>query len=489
MSAVIDFVKVVADKVAPPRPTTEVRRYDGGSRAPRLSNWLAPATDANAAIQTPGALRNRSRDLVRNNPWAAKGIGVIVNNTVGYGIRAQLKAPSALRTRQAQSLWNAWAETTACDADGMHDLYGLQAIAMRSLAESGECLIRMRSRRAEDNLPVPFQLQVIEPDLLVDDLSGITSVQLSGAVGNNVIQRGIEYDTLGRRVAYYLYKVHPGSDLINLSPAQYTRVPAEDIIHLYRKDRPGQERGVPWLASVIVTLRELGIYDDAMLKKAQIQNLFAGFMYSDDPSDMADEMDDEIPDLQPGTIYMMKSGRRIEFSSPPPAAEDPQFRDACLRRVAAGLGITFEALTGNLSEVNFSSARLGAMEMGRNVESWQWGLFIPRFCHGVFAWFKQTIAIQGVNTTDLTAEWTPPARTLVDPNKEWNALLTAVRAGFMTLPEAIRSQGYDPDTVLAEQAEYLQKLDAAGVIVESDYRFDAKPKVSATDTQTGAMNA
>jgi capsid protein len=129
------------------------------------------------------------------------------------------------------------------------------------------------------------------------------------------------------------------------------------------------------------------------------------------------------------------------------------------------------------------------MEMGRNVESWQWSLFIPRFCHGVFAWFKQTIAIQGVNTTDLTAEWTPPARTLVDPNKEWNALLTAVRAGFMTLPEAIRSQGYDPDTVLAEQAEYLQKLDAAGVIVESDYRFDAKPKVSATDTQTGAINA
>jgi lambda family phage portal protein len=344
MSAVIDFVKVVADKVAPPRPTTEVRRYDGGSRAPRLSNWLAPATDANAAIQTPGALRNRSRDLVRNNPWAAKGIGVIVNNTVGYGIRAQLKAPSALRTRQAQSLWNAWAETTACDADGMHDLYGLQAIAMRSLAESGECLIRMRSRRAEDNLPVPFQLQVIEPDLLVDDLSGITTVQLSGAVGNNLIQRGIEYDPLGRRVAYYLYKVHPGADLINLSPAQYTRVPAEEIIHLYRKDRPGQERGVPWLASVIVTLRELGIYDDAMLKKAQIQNLFAGFMYSDDPSDMADEMDDEIPDLQPGTIYMMKSGRRIEFSSPPPAAEDPQFRDACLRRVAAGLGITFEAV-------------------------------------------------------------------------------------------------------------------------------------------------
>jgi capsid protein len=239
-----------------------------------------------------------------------------------------------------------------------------------------------------------------------------------------------------------------------------------------------------------VTLRELGIYDDAMLKKAQIQNLFAGFMYSDDPVDLHDEMDDEIPDLQPGTIYMMRGGRRIEFSSPPPAAEDPQFRDACLRRVAAGLGITFEALTGNLSEVNFSSARLGAMEMGRNIESWQWNLFIPRFCDTVFQWFKRMVDIQqGFNVSGLTAEWTAPSITLVDPSREWNALMTAVRAGFMSLPEAIRSQGYDPDSVLAEQSEYLQKLDAAGVIVESDYRFDAKPKVSATDTQTGAMNA
>lgn len=465
------------------------RRYDAASRNPRLSSWLAPATDANAAIQSPSLIRSRARDLVRNNPWASKGISVIVNNCVGYGIRAQLRDKSKARQKQAEMLWQRWAETTACDADGMHDIYGLQALAMRSMAESGECLVRMRSRRPEDGLPIPLQLQVIEPDLLVDDLSGIATIQLSGTDTGNQIQRGIEYDSLGRRVAYYLYKVHPGADLINLSPSQYSRVPAEEIIHLYRKDRPGQQRGVSWLASVIVTLRELGIFEDAYLKRQQISNLFAGFIYSDDPSAMSDELADEIPDLQPGTLYLMKDGRRIEFSNPPPAGEDPAFRDSCLRRVAAGLGITFEALTGNLSEVNFSSARMGAHEMGRNIDAWLWNLFIPRFCNSVFGWFKDALAIQGMNVADLSAEWTPPARTLVDPAREWPALMTAVRAGFMTLPEAIRSQGFDPDAVLAEQADYLKKLDAAGVIVESDYRFDAKPKVSATDTQTGAMNA
>ena len=236
------------------------RRYEAASRNPRLSSWIAPATDANTAIQSPSVIRNRSRDLVRNNPWAAKGVSVIVNNCIGYGIRAQLRDKAKGRQKQAELIWQRWAETTACDADGLHDLYGLQALAKRSMVESGEVLIRRRQRRAEDGLPVPFQIQVIEPDLLVDDLYGIvsytgTAAQIKGNTTGNQIQRGIEYDALGRRVAYYLYKVHPGADIINLSPAQYSRVPADEIIHLFRKDRPGQERGVPWTAPVIVTLR------------------------------------------------------------------------------------------------------------------------------------------------------------------------------------------------------------------------------------------
>lgn len=80
--------------------------------------------------------------------------------------------------------------------------------------------------------------------------------------------------------------------------------------------------------------------------------------------------------------------------------------------------------------------------------------------------------MQGMVTDDITAEWTPPIRTVVDPSKENKALLTAVRAGFMSLPEAIRQQGYDPDLVLEEQQEYLAKLDVAGVLVDSDVRND-----------------
>lgn len=466
-----------------PMPTAK-RKYDAGSNASRLSSWYAPSTDATAAIQAPAKIRNRARDLVRNSPWANKALSVLANNIIGYGIRCQIKGKSKARTKRAQDLWKAHFETTACDADGRNNIYGLQALALRSLCESGECLVRFRPRKASDNLPLPFQLQVIEPDLIADSISSQAIIQLQNG-GKNQVIRGIEYDSIGRRVAYYLYKVHPGAEVLNLSPGQYSRVPAEEIIHLFRKDRPGQERGVTWLAPVVVTLRELGIYEDAYLKRQQLANLFAGFMYSDNPADLDIELEDEIPDLQPGTIYLMKNGRRIEWSTPPPSGEDPKYRDSCLRRIAAGIGITYESLTGDLSNVNFSSGRMGAHEMGRNIDSWQWNTFIPTFCDGVFKWFLDALAVKGIDTTDLSVEWSPPARTVVDPNKEFEALLAGVKAGFMTLPEAIRQQGYDPDAIITEQAEYLAKLDEAGLKVESDFRNEVK---SAPKQDAGGNN-
>ena len=444
----------------------QLRRYDAASQSRRLSGWGTSSTDANSAINDPVTIRNRARDLVRNNPWAAKGVSVIVNNAVGYGIRAQIKSRSRGRATQAQQYWERHLETNAIDADGMHDIYGLQQLAFRALVESGECLIRFRPRRPEDRLPLPFQIQILEADFLADN---IDPPMLSG----NTFLRGIEFDAIGRRVAYHLYKKHPGDTRLN-NTLETTRVPASEIIHVYRKDRPGQERGVSWLAPVIVTLRELAIYEDALLKKQQIGNLFTGFLISNDPNDFEDELSQEIPDLAPGTMYALKPGSDIKFSNPPTAGDDHQFRISCLRRVAAGLGITHESLTGDLSQVNFSSARMGAHEMGRNIDAWLWSLFIPTFCNRVFEWFRDMLSMQGIDTRDLAADWTPPARTIVDPAKEFSALLTAVKSGFLSLPEAIRRQGYDPEAVAREQAEYLQLLDGLGVVVESDFRYGAK---------------
>lgn len=450
------------------------RRYDAASKSTRTANWLTPNSDATSAIQNPEVIRNRSRDLIRNNPWAAKGISVIVNNVIGYGIRAQLKAGNKRNTQRAQDLWKAWAETEQCDASGMSDFYGLQQIVMRSIAESGECLIRMRPRLAADGLAVPFQLQILEPDFFYEFNDGPTS-------SGGYVQRGIEYDAIGRRTAYFLYKNHPGN--VNRFFASFntgfSRVPAYEILHLFRTDRPGQERGVPWLSPVMIRLRELDIFEDAYLNRQKLANLFAGFINTDDPNDAEEEFSD-VTELTPGSMYVLKHGRSVQFNTPPQADDYGPYTLANLKAVAAGLGITYESITGDLSQVNFSSARMGWQEMGRNIDAWRWQLIIPGLCKGVARWFADTVIIP-----DLTTEWTPPARTMVDPIREIPAIKDAIRAGLMTQSEAIREQGYDPEQLLNEMAADNARLDDLGLVLDSDARkISGQGQAQATGTPT-----
>lgn len=440
------------------------RRYEAASKSTRTKNWLTPSTDANAAINHAQTIRNRARDLVRNNPWAAKGVSVIVNNTIGYGIRCQWIGSSKRASKLAQDKWRAWAETTECDAQGLTDFYGIQQLVVRSVVETGECLIRLRPRLASDKLTVPIQLQVLETDYFYEGLDG-KKLSTGG-----YIQKGIEYDAIGRRVAYYLYKDHPGG-LSNfyqfVGNTGYSRVPAYEMIHLFRTDRPGQERGVSWLAPVMIRLRELDIYEDAYLNRQKLANLFAAFITTDNPDETEDEFSD-ISELTPGAMYLLKTGRRMEFSNPPAADDYGPYTLANLKAIAAGLGITYEALTGDLSQVNFSSARMGWQEFGRSIDSWRWQLIIPRLCMGVAQWFKDYASLPDAKPT-----WTPPARVMVDPAREVPAIQNAIRSGLMTGFEAIREQGYDPEQQLDEIAEFNAALDQRSIILDSDPRKTA----------------
>ena len=451
------------------------RRYDAASRTTRTNNWLTPSSDANSAIINPSIIRNRARDLVRNNPWAAKGVSVIVNNVIGYGIRAQWHSKSARRAQIAQDLWKTFAESTQIDAQGLTDFYGIQQTVMRSVVECGECLIRLRPRLPSDGLAVPFQLQVLEPDYLYDLNDGTLP-------NGGYIQRGIEYDAIGRRVAYYLYKAHPGATgrFYSTFSSGYSRVPADSVIHIFRTDRPGQERGVSWLAPVMIRLRELDIYEDAYLNRQKLANLFAAFIYTDDPNETEEEFSD-VSELMPGSMYVLKPGRTVAFSDPPKADDYGPYTLANLKAVAAGLGITYESLTGDLSQVNFSSARMGWQEFGRSIDSWRWQLIIPRLCNGVAKWF---IDFSGLS--DLTHDWTPPARMMVDPIREIPAIKDAIRSGLLTQSEAIREQGYDPEQLLNEMAADNARLDDLGLMLDSDPR---KTSGQGQNQSTGKNNA
>jgi len=204
------------------------RKFEGAATGRRTDGWFSPSTSANTEISTGLIkLRDRSRDLRRNNPYAHKGIQIISSNTIGPGIKTQVKSKNKTKEENFDNLWRAWSETTACDFEGRHNLFGLQTLIMDSLVESGEVLIRKRRVRISDTQPLPLQIQVLESDFLDG-----TKLNFQKSNGNVVIQ-GIEFDKNGKRISYLLFDDHPGGfNQIRTNKFVSNPVNASDVIHV-----------------------------------------------------------------------------------------------------------------------------------------------------------------------------------------------------------------------------------------------------------------
>lgn len=456
---------------------TFARHFEGASMARRTSKWKAPSTGPNAA-NAPALhkLRDRVRDLVRNNPWAASAVDIVRTNVVGSGIIPTPIEGSAKAIANANALWKDWAETPACDADGLSDIYGLQGLVMETVAKSGEVLVRRRRRRPTDSLPIPLQLQVLEPDFLDESKDALVGNRGGRIVG------GVQFDALGRREGYWLFDEHPGESF-RFGGSSYTSrfIDASEILHVFWRDRPGQVRGVPFGSSAVIRMRELDELEDAALVREKIAACFAAFEQDLEPSesdglvDPAKEEDEYT--IEPGTIRKLGAGKTVVFGRPPVTNDLQPMQRSQLRAIAKGFGITFEQLTGDYSQVNYSSGRMGWIEASRLNDDRRWRMFIPMLLggrrFGGWSWFAGAGELAGYGTLDLSSRWTPPRREMIDPAKETIAARTAIRAGLKSLSEQLRELGYHPDEVLAEIADDAKKLDALGIMVDSDGRRPA----------------
>ena len=446
------------------------RAYEGAKAGRRTDGWVTAGTGANAEIGPASSrLRDRSRDLVRNNPYAAKAVNALVSNLVGTGIVPRARAKRSAISKSADQLWLQFA--AGCDSDGLTDFGGLQALIVRSLVEGGEVLVRFRERRVEDGLAVPLQLQLLEPD----HLDSAKTEELSN--GGYILQ-GIEFDALGRRRAYWLFPCPPGE-----APgrALVSRpVPARQVLHLFERLRPGQVRGISWFAPVILKLRDLDDYDDAELMRKKIEACFAAFVTGAQDEETlgkpsAGMSGDRVESFEPGMIEYLEPGKDVKFASPSANSDYSDYMRMQLHAVAAGVGLTYELLTGDLSQVNYSSIRAGLIEFRRRMEALQWQLIVPGLCQPVWSRFVELAQAAGqLPEGEITSEWTAPRFEAVDPLKDIQADVLAVRAGVMTLKEAIARQGYDPAQVLAEIAATNAELDAAGITLDTDPRRSTK---------------
>jgi lambda family phage portal protein len=410
--------------------------------------------------------------------WPSSGViwcatQVIANNVVADGIIPKVSSKQKRLRAGLFAAVTAHFDTTAVDADGRNNLYGLQRLALTTVVESGEVLIRRRRRFATDGLPLPFQIQILEPDFIC------TTHDVTLENGN-VVKYGIEYDQIGRRVAYWLYNEHPGTNgqWMRSSQLNIRRVPASEILHIFRGDRPGQTRGVSWFAPVAMKLQDFEDYVDAQIMRQKIAAVFAAFRTSPEGDSLGAVWSDgtarpeRFASLSPGRIENLLPGEDIKFSTPPGVDGLDETTRMMMRAIASGIGITYEALTGDLSQVNFTSGRMGRMEMDRNVSSWQWLMLIPQMMQPIGAWALEAYQLaNGVTLPeDAKLDWVPPHRVLVDPTREIPALVDKIRGGLASWQGTVRELGQDPERLIEELVEDAALIDEKKLIFDSDPR-------------------
>lgn len=433
------------------------RAYEAAQIGRRTEGWLAGSGSANAEI-APSLVRvrNRCRQMVRDNEYAFRGLEALVAHTVGTGIIA--KAPD-------QGLWDRWMQY--CDADGQLDFNGVIELAHRTRRESGEVLIRFRVRDPDAGFEVPLQLQLLEPDHLDDAKTG----QLDN--GNFAIC-GVEFSPYGQRLAYWLYPVHPGEIASwRRNTFRSVRVPASEVLHYYRKRRPTQVRGIPEFACSLLRLRDFADYQYAQLMLKKMQSCFVAFVRSDD-----EQATLGVPDgskkprqekLQPGMIKYLKGADTVTFGSPPQGGDDLTYTTTQLQAVAAGGGGTYEMMTGDYSKLSFSGGRLSNLALRPLIEQEQWLALLPMLLNPIANRFQRTAILAGKQKgIPQVYSWTMPRMQLGDLLKEAMGIKELIRGGLISLPEGIRELGYDPDQVLRENKDYRKALAEAGVLVDSD---------------------
>ncbi len=443
--------------------------YDGASRSHRTSGRKIGSTSADGETRMSlRRLRDVSRDMERNNAYAQRGLTVIPTNVVGTGIVPSVKnASSPLVERKLKALIASHLETTAIDYDGRQNYAGLQFTAVRALARDGEVLAVRYRPKAALRLTVPLQIRLLEADYIDDGKDGPD--------GEHINVQGIRYDGQGRRVGYWLFDEHPGDAMRRARAVESRLVPAEDVAHLYRIDRPGQSRGVPWLAPGIMTLWDMKDYEEAELIRQKVAACFAGFETTNaGPQSLAGAATTKagtpVDILEPGMIHRMAPGSEITFATPPQVTGYPEYIRMNLRKVASSLGVPFNEIASDDSQENFASSRRGYLVFQRLIEVWRWQAVIPQFCDPIGRWFLEAATVPLAGPPRAELDHTPPRRELISPKEEVPMMRDMIRSGLMSRSETLRSLGYEPEAVEAEFKAENKRADIAELSFDSDGR-------------------
>ena len=467
-----------------PREQPRRRRSYAGAIVSRLtSDWMSTQASADAEIRTSiKKLRDRSREMVRNNPYAKQAKRTTQVNVVGSGIKLQSQVqqvrgrkPSEAINRLIEEKWHLWTRAQHCDVAGRHSFQMMEWLATGALPESGEALFRV-IRRPFGGSRVPLALEMIESDVLDEEYQGPTLTKL------NEWRMGVEINEWGRPVRYAFLTRHPGDYWFQNAPQKgdkHVFLPAADVIHLFIPERPQQNRGVPWFHSVMADAHQLQGYEEAAVIRARAGASVMGFVTSPEGELDGDdvEADRRISEFEPGMWKYLEPGQNVSvpnISSPDQQYE--MFVKNKVRRFASGFGCSYETLSRDFSETNYSSSRLSLLE---DREHWKviQSYLIENFHNRVFReWLDLAVLAGELPFDDYdarperydTPRWMARGWDWVDPLKEAKAYRQMEQAGYMTKAQIVAKLGGDFFDNLTEFSREQQAAEELNVELDRD---------------------
>lgn len=474
-----------AAPAAPPSNTTAlvraVNRYDAAGNGRRLKGWHPPTSGPNRALEGLQKIRDRSRDS-RRNDWASSAADRRWTTTlIGIGIMPRPPRGMAQERRKAHvDLWKSWVKYA--DADCTLDFYGLQTLGTGTWITSGECFARLRYRRVDSDFEIPLQIQLLSPEYVPHKLDADA---WPGLPRGNRIRSGVEFDRMGKRVAFWVYKEHPYDGMsTSFNAMDFVRVPADEMIHIFEPLEPGQIRGVPDSAPVLTYIREMLDFRGTVLERQKIANLLTGFITKPPLTTMDSGTDpmtglpidadiDGAPmiGLEPGTMQELMPGESVTWSNPPEAGTtySDYVRTENLA-LSAGRNLPNEILTGDLADISDRTLRIIVNDFRRFAEQRQWQIIVP-FCQRVRDAVGAQAVVAGVLPMSelkdwMNCEWAPDAWPDIHPTQDIEGRILEKDAGFRSRSSIIAAAGDDPVEVDEERKEDKDREDKLGLTPE-----------------------
>lgn len=450
-----------------------------------LASWSG-SINADNDVALP-ILRARARALAANNEHGKRFLSLVATNVVGRrNPKLQVRAMKDLRDPNKPTVLDKSANDTieihwdrfgrTADITGRHrSLYSLMRTLIKSVARDGEGLVRIvRDRR----LPYGMGLQLLEADRLDD----ARNVRLDNG---NSIRQGVEIDSTGRAIAYWVRTAHPGENYATAA-ADIERVPAGQIMHLFLNERAEQVRGVTWLHAVIIRASVIHNFEEAAVVAAQIgASKIAALERSEDSADATASMADGKTsaglsiNVEAGEMFELPPGYKLNSWNPEyPHANFESFLKACLRGLSAGMDVAAHNLTGDMTEVNYSSARIAELnerETWMALQDW----FIEAFTQPLYEEWLALALLSGAITFEVSGKALPADKlqkflnasrfqgrrwSWVDPSKEADANKTQLENKLTSRTRLAAEQGEEFDDILDELTQEEQQIKAAGLM-------------------------